>query len=302
VDGEAAPGISLIELLWNKFTLGPEEEKFLTERFLAAVSILGQWVAGDEKLFKWTGESQWVRMCPQKEDELGLWNYELCARLSNGLSYLLYVRSHLCETSLGGGVQCASVVQDWGKIVKEHSTDDATILVADSYYLDRAGRQILHGIEVPFICAVQACRFNTLAKRARKIAHHAGKTALLYCWELHEMFVTHWYPEPLGQKFVLSNAFTASEGNTRKGWVPGCDDFSIMFNVCDQYNRSLHEKSWPHRCQTAPQQQHNFLFTCILMNTYHAYLDAQHLRPENLDYKSFGEQLADELYTFACGL
>jgi hypothetical protein len=53
-----------------------------------------------------------VRVCPQKDDEVGLWNYELVGQLPNDLGFLLYIRSHTCETVFGGGIQCASIVRD----------------------------------------------------------------------------------------------------------------------------------------------------------------------------------------------
>jgi hypothetical protein len=192
VEGDEGVGQSLCELLWRKFRFEEPEERYLSERFQEAVESLGQYVAGDEKLFKWTGESQWVRFCPGKDDKCGLWNYELCGLLENGLSFLIYVRWHRCETVLGGGVQCAEVMRDWGRIVKAKGTQEATILVADSYYLDVTGRAILQELEILYICALQSCRFQTLYRRANIISHHAGTTALLYSHELHEMFITHW--------------------------------------------------------------------------------------------------------------
>ena len=80
-------------------------ESYLSQCFQEAVEVLGQFVAGDEKLFKWTGESMWVRKCPGKDDELGLWNYGLVAELENGLGFLLYILCHKYETSLGGRMQ-----------------------------------------------------------------------------------------------------------------------------------------------------------------------------------------------------
>lgn len=81
LDG-GVPGVSLIELLWAKFHFNREDETILSSQFQEAVESLRQFVAGDKKLFKWTGESQWVRVCPQKEDEVGLWNYELVGQIA----------------------------------------------------------------------------------------------------------------------------------------------------------------------------------------------------------------------------
>ena len=55
--------------------------------------MLGQFVAGDEKLFKWTGESMWVRKCPGKDDKLSLWNYELVAELFKRMAWGSYSTS-----------------------------------------------------------------------------------------------------------------------------------------------------------------------------------------------------------------
>jgi len=199
-------------------------------------------------------------------------------------------------------MQCAQVVQDWGRIVKEKGVAGATILVADSYYLDVTGRAVLQELEVPYLCTVQACRFPTLYRQANVISHHAGTTALLYSEELHEMFVTHWYPPPMNQKFVLTNALVASPGFTCRSIVPGCDHFSLMFNLCDLYNCRLHDKSWPHHCMSAELQQHNFLLTCVLINMYHAFLQTSGQTVAELDFKTFGEELSDELYLYACSL
>jgi hypothetical protein len=278
LDGDV-PEVSLFELLWNKFHFDRKDESILSSQFQEAVEYLGQFVAEDEKLFKWTGESQWVRVCPQKDDEVGLWNYELVGQLPNDLGFLFYIRSHTCETVFGGGIQCASIVRDWGRIVKEKRTENATILTCDSYYIDLTGRNIFQELEVLYLCALQSCRFNTLYHQANIISYHPGKTALLYSEELHEMFVTHWYPPPMNRKFILTNALIASLGSTCKAIIPGCDHFSVMFNLCDKFNCRLHDKSWPHRCMTAEIQEHNFLFTCLLTNCYNAFLDSKHLTP-----------------------
>jgi hypothetical protein len=105
-------------------------------------------VVGDEKLFKWTEKSQWVRVCPQKDDEVGLMGCELEGQLLNDLGFFLYVKSHTCETVLGGEIQYASVVRDWERIVKKKEIENATILTCDSYYLDLTDRDILQELEV----------------------------------------------------------------------------------------------------------------------------------------------------------
>jgi hypothetical protein len=227
----------------------------------------------------------------------------LCARLANGKSLLIYTKSHTCETVLGGTIHCATVVSDWANVVNAHTSDGKTILVADSYYLDHTGYEFLTEKAVPFICAVQECRFNELATKAKEKSKHEGDTALLYNEQTKDMFVTHWYADAkIGRKFVMSNAYVRKTGNTRKGYVPGCDDFSLMFNTCDHFNRDMHDKTWPHKCSTANHQLHNYHFTCMLLNTRNVYMSLKEIDDSDLSFKEFGVKLADKLYKYACTL
>lgn len=132
-------GVGLCELLHANFYLCKEDEGYLSSKFQSIVAHLGHWVAGDEKLFKFTGHG-WLRYCPNKPFPWGIWVYMLCARMSNGLSYLLFFFSHTVESDVGERITCASIVDKWGNIVTEISGAGSTILVADSYYLDNEGR------------------------------------------------------------------------------------------------------------------------------------------------------------------
>ncbi len=61
------------------------------------------------------------------------------------------------------------------------------------------------------------------------------------------MFSHMWYSdEKLSKKYVYSNCYHKLAGKTKKTFLPECNDFTSAFNVCDHFNRSLHDKSWPH--------------------------------------------------------
>lgn len=276
------PGLNLVKLLFAKFYISPTQEKIISQNYQSIVGLLGQWVAGDEKLFHFTGESSWLRMCPNKDDYIGLWFYMLCGRLATGKSFLLYTKSHTCETVLGGTIYCSQIVSDWGDIVKKYTTNGKTVLIADSYYLDQTGYEILMEKKVPFVCAVQECRFTELAMEAKKKSKHEGDTALLYNDTNNTMFITHWYEEKkLGRKFVITNAFKRKPGNTRKAIIPGCDDFSLTFNTCDHFNRDMHDKTWPHKSSS---------------------LSISEIDEKNLTFQQFGLELANQLYKYACSM
>lgn len=130
-------GQTLFQLLHKKFLLYPDVEAELSKNYQSIIKHLGYWVAGDEKLFQFRGNSGWQRI---KHDSLGLWTYELCGRLPGGLGFLLHTYSHSVSAAMGGSIPTAEVMKKWAlvvfdlKIIAHH-----TILVSDSYYLDQTG-------------------------------------------------------------------------------------------------------------------------------------------------------------------
>jgi hypothetical protein len=54
--------------------------------------------------------------------------------------------------------------------------------------------------------------------------------------------------------------------------------YKATFNVCDKFNRCLHQKTWPHRkggyIRFRDQgAQHDYMFSCILINTVNVWLE-----------------------------
>jgi len=60
-------------------------EDEISANFQSILERLGYAVAGDEKLFHFTGVDGDLRLVITKPDRIGFWFYELCADLSNGL-------------------------------------------------------------------------------------------------------------------------------------------------------------------------------------------------------------------------
>jgi hypothetical protein len=303
VNDEKTPGIAAIELIHGRFYITKDEEALLNERFQQVVTSLGQHVAGDEKLFHFTGRSGILRLVPNKPGQIGSWNYELAAKLKNGQPYLLYIRSYTEVSTIGEGVTCVEVIGEWADIVERLSTNDQTILVVDCFYLDSKGRELLLSRNLPFVCAVQKSRFHTLAEQAENEVSKAGELALLYKKRTQELFVHYWYPDrTLGKKYVLTNIYTPSEGTPTKEYIPGCDDFALMFSTCDNFNRDMNDKTWPHRLQHGDRHLNNFYMTCILLNVKNAWLDLNNKKNEDVEWVEFMTELADELYEYACNI
>ncbi len=74
-----------LEPIIARCLLTAEESTILSSNFRSIIDHLGQYVAGDEKLYGFTGKSCDVRLVISKPDRVGLWFYELCGVLENGL-------------------------------------------------------------------------------------------------------------------------------------------------------------------------------------------------------------------------
>lgn len=293
-------GTTTAEVFLSKLVMDKDDEQYLSAQFLSVVDSLGQWVAGDEKLFKFAGRSTILRLVPKKPDKLGIWNYELCGRLRDGSSYLLYVRSHILNCALGEGIPVSEVVSNWGDIVKTKGTEGKTILVADCYYLDERGRQQLQEKDVKYICGVQPKRFAQLSEMAAETVKKAGDYVMLYNDDTNELFVHYWFPDiTLGKKFSLTSAFTAVKGKTPKGYIPAIDDFAAMFATCDHYNRTMNGQTWPHPRRHGARQLHNFLMTCVILNTKNCWANVQGSNTADIEFETFVTDLADDVYAHA---
>ena len=111
------PSINLIEKLHTHFIITSEEEKLLCNTLLKMVISLGEYVVGDEKLFRFTENSGFIRLVLSKPDKIGLWNYMLAAKLSNGKPFLLYVKFHNASKALGESIPTSSIINEWADVI-----------------------------------------------------------------------------------------------------------------------------------------------------------------------------------------
>ena len=93
--------------------MGTLDEKELSDNFEAMISY--PWddtLAGDEKLFRYTGNSGYVRMCPNKPAKMGIWSYQAVVFLANELPFLVYTKAHLAPSALDMTLQTHTVVRE----------------------------------------------------------------------------------------------------------------------------------------------------------------------------------------------
>ena len=89
-----------------------DEEEILSSRFSNAIKSLGEGFSGDEKLFRFTGPSGYVRKVPNKPAKVGLWHYQGVVQLKSGLPYLLCTKMHNVLKKDFSSVKCHTVMCD----------------------------------------------------------------------------------------------------------------------------------------------------------------------------------------------
>ena len=306
-------GIEILELLNSRFQFTENYFDSISKNFRSVVSRLGEYAAGDEKLLHFTGDSKNIRMILTKPDRVGHWFYELCIKLDNGRSFLLYFRAHISDPAKGITIKTREIVKDWTTVTTtlggEGANPDA-ITVFDSYYLCNAGRDHCISNKKKFIGAIQRNRFEPICSHLSGMVHEKGEVAGVYNEKTNEVLIKHFDPDHDSPQYVLSNAFNktkrpkTTKKKSRVHTIPVYSEYALTFNLCDHFNRNLHERTWPHKSGGTYKRgesgnYHNFALSSILQNIINLY---HSINGENHTEESFCDfccRLADDIARFA---
>ncbi len=224
----------------------------------------------------------------------------MTARLSSGGTYLLYAKLHENAESIA----VASIVEDWSNIVLQKGQDE-TLLTMVSYYMDNLSKQLLTDKGVKYIAAFTANRFNPimtelkhkLTKEEDWYAIHNPETkhSVTYYWSSNEK---------LGKKWVMSNACEYQVSRSKTEGVPLYDLYGATFSVCDNFNRRLQDRTWPHkkggyRKSGCKGKEFDFILSCILHNTFEYFFDINRLPSDSIDFCDNCLLLAHQLFSYA---
>jgi hypothetical protein len=313
------PGVDICSKLIGNFHIQYQHFAELSQNFQSILLSLGQFIAGDEKLFHLTGNSGYIRLVPNKPDKVGLWIYECMCQLSNGLPYMLYLRFQNSDPNIGVSIKTSEILREWKDIVLNigkdrvpvgQSPNPACIVVSDSYYMCNTGRA-MYATSVPkvnFCASVTKERFAKLAHKVQDLVTKPCQMDGMFNPITGELFVYYWDPEKgVGKKYNLSNCMSRWPGKTKDTTIPAYDEYKSMFSVCDNFNRALHDRTFPHRKGHAkiPCDQgavHDFAFSSILQNTINVFCDICKLNRTDVVYETFLCELADSLFAYACTL
>lgn len=299
------------ESIWKKyhavFHLSDKWFEAISANFQSILTSLGEKVAGDEKLFHFTGDTPYLRLVPTKPDRIGLWMYELCVNLPNKKPYLVHCSMEKGSAKLGISSTVLDIITKWVNVIEKFE-DNAVILFIDSYYHSQAVHNKLVEGNIKYAAASTANSFGNLCKVLESKVRAQGKYAIAWKENTTELFAHYFSPDNrLGRKFVLTTAYEIEEGrlpNTKRKHIPGIDLYSKGFNICDNFNHNLANTSYPHKTGGNTRygvegQTHKYMLAVLLQNIF-AMFDAQHpnaVLPHS--NKSRCSLLAKELYAYS---
>jgi hypothetical protein len=98
------------------------------------------------------------------------------------------------------------------------------------------------------------------------------------------------------------NAFCKIEKKTSKQTVPIYTHYKFSFAACDEFNKGLGDRTWPHKkggrnCPGDRGCQHDFMLSCILQNVFNYYRELSRRSTENISFMDLCLTLADEIHT-----
>jgi len=181
------PSKHVVNKFLSNFHITKDFYAELSSNFNAELSELGAFVAGDEKLLHFTGDSVYIRIVKTKPDRVGIWYYELAVKLQCGRVFVIYIRMNDSNQLKGVHIPVDAVVRDWVDAIQNGGgrVPDPNILLSfDNYYMSNASHELLLSRNQYF---VGACKSNTFSELTDE---------------------TTWKVQKRGDYYVLGRAFS----------------------------------------------------------------------------------------------
>jgi len=302
-DAEPPPGIKVCEHMLAHFLLSHEFTDHLCRNFRSIIKSIGEYVAGDEKLFYFTGNSGNIRLVITKPDRIGLWFYELCGAITTCKSYLLDLKLWSVRKEWGQTEHVADVIKDWCEVIAELSHKKLPVLCFDSHYMSAAARRHLIEYGFCYFGAASSDRFTDLQHKVRFDVTKPGQWAGLWNEETKELYVLCWDRDSnIGKKQVVTSAMKRMGGYVQpKQLIPAYDLYKVLFSACDHFNKDLSGHTWPMKHGGKGTvgdlgAEDDFAFASLLQNVHDADHEINKREGEALDFYEFFFELADQLY------
>lgn len=196
---------------------------------------LGESVAGDDKIFHFTGNSQDIRLVSAKPRRIELWFYELCSTLRNDCKYMIFLKLHLG----GEFTSISSVGKTWTRVIRtlEH---EQIFLTIDCYYLDNVSKEVWQRSGIKYIAAFSSNTFQEVISEMSKNVTVSGEWyGVCNPSYLNSIVYHRCCDDRVENKWVMSNTCVKSTSRVIGPIIPLFDLCKVTFNVCDRFNRSL---------------------------------------------------------------
>ena len=320
VDKKLFTGYQSIETLITRVLLTLDYSDQISQNFRSILNSVGQHAAGDEKLFHFTGNSDLIRLVLSKPGKVGLWFYELACKLKVGDKELPYMMDILVHHNHDGVVHVTDIVKRWHECIEEVERKSVNVddilawLVFDSYYTTSKVRDYLREKGQKFIGSVKSDRFVAETAMIHRLhtADKLGEWRSIYNPETSEVFTYHYDTQKgVGKKYCISHGLvrTTNMPSVKEcsGQIPAYSYYKNMFEVCDNFNRALHDRSWPHPRggKGTPGDMgchHDFLMACVMQNIRNAWLVLNATDPLSYSFEDMMKDLAYELYSYSIDL
>ena len=274
------------------------EAEFVSKRMAKIFQSFGDMVSGDEKLFFYSGYSQYTRQVKNKPAGVGLWMYQASVLLKCGKPCLIYTRMHNSNKQKGMHVKCHEIIKTWAEMIQDTYKPSNSTLFMDSYYLQEESRQWLKEKQVKYVASLHSGRFGVLINSLKPKVKKTGNYVQCFNQKTKEAAVHYWSEDTkVGRKTVLGAGFRVKREGKKDNVVPLFDHYGVGFSLCDKFNTCLHKKAWPYKLQGDKKVHWNYLFTCILINTYHLWLDSARKDEDRskVTWQEFCHELAFEM-------
>ena len=173
-------------------------------------------------------------------------------------------------------------------------------MVADSYYVDDATRRYLRKNGYLYLVSISKQRFKEVWNACSKHVTSCGDWIIMYSKEEKEYAMMYWTKD-LGQKLVLTNAFTHSlnplrhrkrEPTRNKIWYL----YEFLFNGDDRFNHFLNNKYWPYKRQGWSSNYDKFYFAALAMDMYAMGHELKgYYEGKYIDFQEFCKDLAHSI-------
>lgn len=309
------PSIDYLERMTSVLLFEDTLGETLSSSFQSVVSRLGHSVAGDERLFHFSGKQGSTRLVKCKPGQVGLWLHELCCKLSCGVPFLLHFRLHRNISPDNDYVRPSEVVRRWVHMIKsigngESNQSRNSLLAFDNYYLDTSIINFLREESRSWSIAVQAveiCPERELLMNGT--VDMAGEYRAIYNDCTKELFSYHCGSRKSNdEKYTYSLGLVRSEDLRKIRETPEAIlDFDVhesLMEACNNFNDGLNHKSWPHRRGGGRRTGHfglvhDFIFASILQNTFNLHSEMGGDNERNATFHDKCLELSEGLFEYA---